>query len=150
MLLSPYDTTLWIDLDCEICGNIEPIFQHLSGIKEISLIKDPGRENIYNSGVVLFKKTTKLIESWSRKCLSDNAYFIGDDYILSPLIDLNKHLFEELPTHFHWMAALGMNPDALILHWASNWGKLFIETTGGYQDYKNSLLQNCLFTSDSQ
>ncbi len=149
MLLSPYETTLWIDLDCELCNSIEPIFDLLSKDDEISILKDPGREKIYNSGVVLFRKKNKLIEKWAKTCLTTNSQFIGDDYILSYLIEKENYKIKDLPSDYHWMAGLGMNPKATIIHWASNWGKLFIETTGGYQDYKESLLKNHLFTADT-
>ena len=140
MRSASYETTIWLDLDCEVCGSLQPILECLGPQAEMGLIRDPGRPGIYNSGVVVYRQSSQLLQDWAEQCLTHNKHLIGDDYVLSPLIDTHRYAFQELPQIYNWMGGMGINTDALIMHWASNWGKLFIETHGGFQDYKNSLL----------
>lgn len=132
MLLSPYETTIWMDLDCEVCSSLAPIFDFLDPSSEIALSLDPGRPGIYNSGVVLFRKKTILLADWANRCMTENEQLIGDDYIVSKLIATESYRFKMLPQEYNWQAGQGLNFSALILHWAA-WGKIFIETHGGMQ-----------------
>lgn len=133
MLHSPYDITIWMDLDCEVCGNVTPIFEFLDKESDISLNFDPGRPGIYNSGVVLFKKNAPLLNDWAKECLAQNAHSIGDDYIVSRLITTDKYNFKIMPQSYNWWVGQGLSFTALILHWAA-WGKTYIETHGGLQE----------------
>jgi hypothetical protein len=139
MLLSSFETTLWMDLDCEVRGSLEPLFDHLHPASDMSLISDPEREKIYNSGVVLFRKHSRLLKEWAEQCLGKSDQCLGDDYVLSPLIESGAYSFQELPKEYHWMMRGELNLSALILHWAGNWGKLFIETHGSLNEYRNKL-----------
>lgn len=132
MLLSPYDKTIWMDLDCEVMGNVSPLFDFLTEEADISLNFDPGRPGIYNSGVVVFRKGAPLIADWAQACTVQNCHSIGDDYVVSRLIATEKYRFKTLPQEYNWWVGQGLNFSALILHWAA-WGKTFIETHGGLQ-----------------
>jgi len=133
MLLSPYDKTIWMDLDCEVCGEVGPIFDFLDDSSDISLNFDPGRPGIYNSGVVVFRKQTALLTAWAKECIAQNTHSIGDDYIVSTLIATQNFRFKVLPQEYNWWVGQGLSFSALILHWAA-WGKTFIETHGGLQE----------------
>ncbi len=122
---TPFPITCWLDLDCEVKGNLEPLFQML-GQHEMAMVKTP-RSKLsprwryrelpsdmkYNSGVIVFRKNTNIITKWikmGRRCITD-------DYAISLLIYREKLKIQELPPIFNWMANQGPNPNALIIHY---------------------------------
>jgi len=54
----------WMNLDYEVCAPVGPIFDFLDEDSDMSLNVDPGRPNIYNSGVVVFRKNGSLLVDW--------------------------------------------------------------------------------------
>lgn len=139
---SPFSTSIWLDLDCEVCGCLLPLFSLLT--TQLAIAADPERVGIYNSGVVVFQKNAPLIDLWAQACREENHRFIGDDLLLPPLLEKHQGQWQELPPYYHRLAGMGFDPPFLILHFASNWGKLWIETQGGYQALKNRLLTNTI------
>ncbi len=146
-LKSPFEETLWLDLDCEVCGSVEPIFEMLDPQAEMGLCRSPSG---FSSGVLVFRRQSQLMRQWAESCASQSALEIGDDNVLSSLLNHlseRRSAFQILPERFNWMGAPGSNllldlnkpemAEALIIHWISL-GKLFIETHGGYQDYRES------------
>lgn len=133
-LLSPYEETVWLDLDCEIFDNIEPIFQFI-GRSEFA-IADPLDEECYNSGVVVYKKNSTILKKWVKMCLDQNAKFCGDDYVLTYLLNQEKLSFQRLPTEWNWVTKLGINFFVKIFHWTTAAGKDFIKYHQGIQDFR--------------
>lgn len=131
MRQSPYDLSIWLDLDCEVCKNLEPLYQALDLDSEVGMV-DTQLNGYYNSGVIVFRKNSALIEKWSELCLFENALYCGDDQVLN-LAPFEKKGFQELPLHFNWMALHGINFRALIFHWHTPKGKAFIKEHGGFQ-----------------
>ncbi len=139
LLQSPFEKTIWLDLDCEVCCNLKPVFDLLDEGTEFSVAFDPQRLHTYNSGVIAYKKETKLIERWANSCLKHNHEFVSDDEVLSQVIGANEKGFKVLPEIFHHVPN-ELTDDAVIIHWMASWGKQFIELFGGYQGYKDYLL----------
>ena len=135
MTLSPYNTTVWIDIDCEICGSIANFFQILTDKSHFAVAKWPTQNPHYNSGVVVFKKNTQVIQEWIDTCITQHA--ITDDWALTHLIQSEKLSITELPLEWNWFALWGRNPCAIITHWASSYGKQFIKKHNGFQEYIN-------------
>ncbi len=126
-LLTPYQKTLWIDLDCEIRGSLAPLFayaDHPSGIALSHEIHDPAGG--YNSGVIVFKRGISIIETWAEASLTSNHLFAGDQDILSHLIFDQNLAIAELPLIYNWSRRKGDDPQALILHWHGPHGKTVI------------------------
>jgi hypothetical protein len=146
LLASPYEYTAWIDLDCEILTPVDPLFEYADPVAiaretERSRLREEGRgillkgQPLYNSGVIVYKKKTALIERWAEICLEKHASFFGDQDALSYLIANERFDFVELPAIFNWRMSQGLHFDARIIHWAGSWGKAFIKKHGGLREF---------------
>ncbi len=132
---SPYENGIWIDLDCEILGSLEPLFKQFDPSSELALIRDrliSSESSVhYDGGVVVFKHGSSILQNWARSAGSENHLFGGDDTLLSHLIHTNQLDVQELPEVYNWRMPRGLNLSAVILHWVGNVGKAYIRTHGG-------------------
>lgn len=124
-LRSPFPLSLWIDLDCEIRGNLEPLFNALALGADIALVPErqehPKDEAVYNSGVVAFRQNSAILHEWADLCLNANEKFMGDQNALSWAIHLHRPPLALLPDHYNWTMDRGFQDEALILHYISRW-----------------------------
>jgi hypothetical protein len=137
LLLSPFLTGIWIDLDCQINGELDPLFNSLISGAEIGLVREPhfvqtyDRENgfllpqetNYNSGVIVFRQNASILHQWVVEAITNNSEYPGDQQALSRAIYKHRPTLIELPFTFNWLRFLGPQPDALIYH-HSGGGKL--------------------------
>jgi hypothetical protein len=131
-LLSPYPTSVWIDSDCEIRGSLEEIFRfcdHPSGIAVAREQNAPASQegNLFNSGVIGFKKGTALMEEWADLAVDENRNFVGDQDILSWVIRQRRLGIAELPPVYNWSRCLEENSKAVVVHWHGRHGKTIIQ-----------------------
>jgi hypothetical protein len=133
MLQSPFERSVWMDLDCEVCRPIDAIFEGIDA-GALGAVRVAKRAH-YNSGVIVYDKKAPLLKAWAEACLKKHGSCIGDETLLSHLIRKNQYPFKELGREFNWMMGWGYQPDLVIAHWAASWGKLCIETLGGIQNY---------------
>ncbi len=132
LLQSPFQRSLWLDLDCQVKGSLEPLFNTLVLGADIALAK--GRqyafleqgELFYNTGVIAFKQNAPILQSWVKNTLQENAKFPSDEAILSHLIHREKPPFIAFPQHYNWHITDGTNPDAIITHFCGAPGKVAI------------------------
>ncbi|HSX12344.1 MAG TPA: hypothetical protein VLF61_02525 [Rhabdochlamydiaceae bacterium] len=143
LLLTPYERTLWLDLDCEVLGPLSGLFEFCTG--DIALVREPEaahrneksqgqllpQEILYNSGVILYRKNAPLIQLWAQAVQEQNGTFWGDQQLLSRLIHLNRFKVRELPPEYNWRMSQGVHFHAFIVHWVGSWGKEFIRKYGG-------------------
>jgi Lipopolysaccharide biosynthesis proteins, LPS:glycosyltransferases len=134
---SPFSQTLWLDLDCQVLGPLDPLFNALSLGFELALVREPAYvQNIerqqgllldgevsYNSGVFAFTKETPILELWKQKALTESHLFIGDQNILSRVIFEKKTAVFELSDTYNWKDSYGPNPEAVIHHFLGQAGK---------------------------
>ncbi len=124
-LRSPFPLSLWIDLDCEIRGSLEPLFNTLALGADIALVPErhqrPSEETAYNSGVAAFRQNSAILQKWSELCLNANEQFMGDQNALSRAISLHRPSLTLLPDLYNWTMDRGFREDALILHYISRW-----------------------------
>ncbi len=118
-LLSPYQKSIWVDLDCEIRYSLKPLLSYPS----LAIAKDID-PHLYNSGVIVFEYGLPLIEAWAEAAFDSNHLYAGDQDILSKLLD--SHPFHELPQIYNWSRCYGENPEAVIYHWHGRHGKTVI------------------------
>ncbi len=129
-LQSPYERSIWIDLDCEIRGPIGSLFgfsDHPSGFamaREAQEI-DP-KAPLYNSGIIVFKRGISIFEKWAEDALERNHLFAGDQNALSFRIFEEKLTIGEIPLIYNWSRCNPDNQDAVILHWHGVHGKSVI------------------------
>ena len=136
--LSPFEKTLWLDLDCEVRTNISEIFSYCDSEAQIAIARSPTDgdnklvkldllfpdEIYYNSGVVVFHKNSKIVDLFAKRAHTDNHLFFGDQDLLSRILYEEKLSFKELPRIYNNIPISGDNPEAKIYHWTGTWGKV--------------------------
>jgi hypothetical protein len=114
-LRSPFRRTIWLDIDCEIRGSIQKLFDYADRA-QVGLVRERSG-SLYNSGVIVFRHGISLIEQWAKESFEKNHLFRGDQEILSNMIKEKKLDIEKLPEIYNWSRLYEDNPDALVLHW---------------------------------
>ena len=123
LLQSPFQRSVWIDLDCQILGSMTPLF----GLCEHSLAM--AREDrhsdqaSYNSGVIAFKQGLPIIKDWADQVFERNHECVCDQDVLCALIHEQQLNITEIPAIYNWSRSSQNNPDAIILHWHGPQGK---------------------------
>lgn len=126
MLQTPFDQTIWSDLDCEITGSVTPLFQKIHPHSGVAISSEEGsifEEVRYNSGVVAFNRDGSLIEKWAGACLSLNDRFFSDQDVLGFLLQNEDIEVSEIASKYNWSLHSGINIEAIIIHWRGLWGK---------------------------
>lgn len=129
-LCSPFSQTLWIDLDCEVLGNLAKIYDYIDPHSKMGLVQvNTGTE--FNSGVIVFEKDSPLLKKWTEATLSKNHQFVSDQGILSQVIFECSYSVGEIPEIYNWPMCRGYHLGTVVLHWAAEWGKAYIQKHGG-------------------
>jgi hypothetical protein len=150
-LESPYERGIWIDLDCEVLGSLEPLFCDFIPSSELALVRDYTTEHfprlgplvLYNGGVVVFNHSSSILESWAEGSVTKNHLFISDDHLLSHLIHTYQLEVQELPEEYNWRMVRGLNLGVVIIHWVGSSGKAYIRTHGGLKPSLDAFFQSC-------
>ena len=121
-LSSPFAKTLWLDLDCEVLGPLDFLFQASDHPSGIALAKDQ-IATTYNSGVIAFQNNAPILREWANQALSKTDAFRGDQDLLSQIIADQKLSIFELPPIYNWNVGYGIKPDAVICHWLGDVAK---------------------------
>lgn len=146
MMRTPFERTLWLDLDCEILTSLSPLFDLKGGFciahetpgairleKERKIIYED--EELYNSGVIVYKHGSPIFPAWAKKILEQTDIFWGDQNALARVIYEQKFPVEVIDEAFNWrMSSCGFHLRAAIVHWVGPWGKEYIRTYGGVKD----------------
>jgi hypothetical protein len=149
LLHSPYKQTVWIDIDCEILGPLDPLFKEFDRSREMALVREYACDHIpkfdprvrYNGGIILFQHGSPILEKFAEGALTQNHLFAGDDNLLSHMINSNRLEVQELPEIYNWRMARGLNLNAVVLHWVGNGGKAYIRSHGGLKPSLDSFYQ---------
>jgi hypothetical protein len=141
LLQSPFQRSLWLDLDCEVLGSLDPLFEMCTEESQIGIMREFNLthlpryhpEALYNSGVIVCVHGAPLIEKWAEGALSQTHQFWGDEVLLSHLINQMGVPVVEIPGIFNWRVSQGININAIICHWVGGGGKTFIQQYGGFK-----------------
>lgn len=130
-LQTPFLRTLWIDLDCEVRGSIGDLFSYADEPPGLAMVKDQGFKNkdsyqMYNSGVICYRRHLDAIVDWGRACIETNGLFRGDQEVFSYLIAEKKIPLSVLSSLYNWSRTLHENKEAVIFHWHGPFGKFAI------------------------
>jgi len=137
LLHANFSIGIWIDLDCQINGVLDPLFNSMTFGAEIGLVREPQfiqnydqkngfllpEEVNYNSGVIVFRRNAHILHRWVEEDIANNAEYPGDQQALCRAIYKYRPALVEFPLTFNWLRILGPNPDALIHHFTGD-GKL--------------------------
>lgn len=142
--LSPFEKTIWLDLDCEVLDHIGSLFDLLKEGKEIAvaagslayipkgLEKAVEADCVCCSGVIVFCKESLIIQKWAERAFSESDQHWGDDSLLSVIISESPEVVEELSKIYNWRVSReGLPLSAKIIHWCGEWGKECIAKHGG-------------------
>jgi len=135
-LESPFDLTVWMDIDCEVCGPLNPLFEEWEKGVEVALVRDERsvEEHNYSSGVMVFPKQSAVIQAWAALCLASYDQYMGDQNALTDLLLSGKFSFKEISPLYNWIMFQGYNCGALVAHWGAAWGKEYIRKFGGIHE----------------
>jgi len=135
-LQTPFDLTVWMDIDCEVCGSLKPLFKEWQPDIELALVRDERsiEEHNYSSGVILFSKDAPFLKAWAQACLWENGKFMGDQNVLTELIISRKIPYKELHPIYNWIMFQGYNVSVVVAHWGGSWGKEHIQRFGGLHE----------------
>lgn len=122
-----FEESVWTDVDVEIRGSLEPIFDQCknglaaAGDPYYRFSKVPVS---VNSGVLAFKFGNKTISDWCSMILKEGKNYRDDQVILNVLAHRNPGSVGNLPREFNWLRLDGdANPDAVCVHWTGGRGK---------------------------
>lgn len=134
LLQSPYAKALWLDVDCQVCGPLQPIFDkcadsdlamkkeeaifHRTDVARGLLLPD---EKVYNAGVIAFRHGAPIVHTWAQQAVEQNHLFIGDQQLLARILHTHNYPIAVLPEIYNWRGDLGRNPNAVILHWVGSY-----------------------------
>jgi hypothetical protein len=133
-LQSPYERTIWCDLDCEVVQPLDGLMRACDDVSGIALAKDFSSQEMYNSGVIVFQKNHPLIQEWAKQSIEKNGLFRGDQDLLSQIIAEKGLSICELSPIYNWSVGFGKREDVVIYHWLG--------------DAAKSALRNSLIFSD--
>ena len=128
-LQSPYESSIWMDIDCEIRGSIESLFSFCTHPSGMSLAQEYGIHSppLFNSGVIAFAQNTSLLRLWALKSLKEHTKYPGDQDVLNAIFHEQKISPGLLPPYYNWSRFKEENPESIIVHWHGPHGKRIIE-----------------------
>ena len=137
LIQTPYEKSIWVDLDCEIRQPLDELFPLLdtqigfaispttASFQKFSRIMGLHQldEKTYNTGVVAFKYHSPVMQKWVENTYKRNKEFMGDENVLNRTIHEEKFVIIELPLSYNWPFFLGEDPDVKVVHFCANQGK---------------------------
>lgn len=134
--ISPFARTVFCDLDCEIRGDLEPLFTWCE--QGIVLGEDPfpiGKYrklfrigNFFNSGLIGVRKESEVIQKWCDETIQLHDGFRSDQEILNLVLHEQEMNVVVLPEHFHQIRLSGDHKDSQVMHWTGEPGKDYIRS----------------------
>ena len=128
-----YDYVCWLDLDCQVVGAIDDIFNHtepnrLSMVEDVPWSRRRG-EKWHNSGVVCFQDRPNILDEWAA-AVALNQTQVGDQEVLHELVkhDMRRMIhINDLPRKYNTLR-LDLDDgtavkDPSIMHWTGPKGK---------------------------
>ena len=136
MANSPFKKTIWLDIDCEILGDVSPIFSKIAPDKLSMVVDRPWSKRfnttMYNSGVVAFEGRPKILELWCERVKSKPGR--GDQETLHEMLDpLQQMMYiNEIENKWNVLRLQHIEGpkvnDTVINHWTGMKGKEHIRS----------------------
>jgi len=127
LLKSPYETTVWMDLDCEVLKPIDPLFDYANGGDGFSILQfHKDNANYYNTGVIVAKHGSKVPLKWAEQTQKRNEHHFGDETVLMEMLEHENLKITPHPLPYNCPTILPMHEDAVIRHYIGAQGKIQI------------------------
>lgn len=130
-LHSPYQRTIWIDLDCQVRMNLAELFSFCENPYGIAVSPEPpvvlslhiqagnilSDEIEYNTGVVVFRHGSDVVNGWVKYSIARNSILRGDQETLSRYVFESGEDLPEFPEKYNARWDNGFGKDTAIIHW---------------------------------
>ncbi|MEM7174414.1 MAG: hypothetical protein AAF443_00590 [Chlamydiota bacterium] len=127
---SPYQETLWLDLDCEVKQSLSLLFASSSLGDGFALTRDAPhyvaafqkcgalRAGVqgYQAGVIAFHRSSPVLHSWIDACYTLCNQEFSEQSTLSHLLHRSRFAFTSLAEDNNWLFPEIANPKAVIIH----------------------------------
>ena len=130
LLQTPYENSLWTDLDCQVKGSLTPLLRwgsfgvaedYFETSKEWKKVGYLPQDAVgYQAGVIVFKRHSPIINAWLKNCYLNRKEDFSDQSILSKTLHHQPFSFHSIPSIYNWIDPEKENPDAVIVHHAGN------------------------------
>ena len=128
---------IWIDVDCEVKGDITPLFDFIREDKlSCSIDMWHSWGCLYQTGVVGVKGDPDILQQWEKRCIKpEGQYGRGDQELLWDIVkDEDKAPIHVLPEKYNWLRmslfrnrpANRVHYDCKVIHWTGEQGKQII------------------------
>lgn len=138
-LLSPYDQTLWVDLDCKIVQTPKQAFSYIDPNFGMTMSLDSEQTAInwqeqglidkgsvaYQAGVIAFNKDSSLMLTWKQLCLSSYDTEYSEQTAIINYLHRNKKTLQLLPSFFNHLNP-HQHQKVSIAHYGGHWHKLYL------------------------
>lgn len=127
MIKTIFENTIWMDIDCEVRGDVEPIFKYSDCSSQMAVTRDPytpfsKTKDPIASGVVVFKYNNKAIIDWAKMVYIEHKNYRGDQEVLDMIREKTK--LGIMPMEYNWFRLAGdVSKEAIIVHWSGPEGK---------------------------
>ncbi|MDN3504538.1 MAG: hypothetical protein P0S95_03050 [Rhabdochlamydiaceae bacterium] len=118
--LSPFDITLYLDIDCEVK---KPIFELFHIDHEFAICEEPLGKARYNSGVILYNKNSKVLDLWHERSQRENHLYMGDEDLLSEILEEQSNMYITLNSQYNCRPKSENQDSASIIHHVGLGGK---------------------------
>lgn len=130
LLNSPFESSLWIDLDCKVLHNLDKYFDYIEPGK-LAVSRDPCTpfcktitDDPVTSGIVGATHGEELVSLWARRILEKHSELRGDQQALNMVIESGgADRVNIFPPHYQWLRLQGENDHAWTLHYTGPEGK---------------------------
>ncbi len=137
MKKSPFEKTIWIDLDCEVKSNLKEVFTYADKPPHFSVARDlktseqmhthlntiPGCTKYYNSGVISFQRSSPILKKWIENIPLHFETYLSDQEVLSHTIYEEGFKVTELPKKYNYLSGFEEIENPSIIHYATRYGK---------------------------
>lgn len=137
MQKSPFEKTIWIDVDCKVRSNLNKVFTYSDNMPHFSLARDlknsekmhihlntiPECTKYYNSGVISFRNDAIVLKKWIENIPKYFETYLSDQEVLSHTIHENAFEITELPKKYNYLIGFEVVENPSIIHYATRYGK---------------------------
>ena len=131
---TPFEHTVYLDLDCEVKADLEPLFRVPFGLVPLAQdtlkcwtergITMPEHQR-YNTGVLAYEKHCPIVKAWASMIEECSCHFWSEQEALMETLRQKEFTVIELPERFNAFPDQKVD-DAHIIHHISTSGKLHI------------------------
>lgn len=120
LLASPFQQTLYLDLDCQVIGAFDCLLEEKT---LFGICPEPTQSDLYNSGVILYRHNSSILDEWALRSMNESHLYMGDENLLSDILIKNTHLFKSLDPQYNCRPHHPLAKEASIIHWVGAGGK---------------------------